>query len=178
MTFTARRAVAADQLPEVCADLVETEHARLVVMTGTDERRTGGGYGLYYTFALAAGGLVTVEAQIDPAHPVFPSVTRTVPAAHWYEREVKDMLGVEPLGHPDPRRLVLHDDWPRGQQQAHLDFVVTDIAAAHERVLALGGTALDPVEPPKPAPERGFRVYADPAGHPFCLCRPTKDAWG
>jgi len=69
-------------------------------------------------------------------------------------------------------------DWPRGQQQAHLDFVVTDIAAAHERVLALGGTALDPVEPPKPAPERGFRVYADPAGHPFCLCRPTKDAWG
>jgi len=30
MTFTARRAVAADQLPEVCADLVQTERARLV----------------------------------------------------------------------------------------------------------------------------------------------------
>ena len=69
-------------------------------------------------------------------------------------------------------------DWPRGHQQAHLDFVVVDIAAAHERVLALGGTALDPVEPPQPSPERGFRVYADPAGHPFCLCRPTEDAWG
>ncbi len=74
-------------------------------------------------------------------------------------------------GHTSP-------DWPRGQQQAHLDFVVVDIAAAHERVLALGGTALDPVEPPQPSPERGFRVYADPAGHPFCLCRPTEDAWG
>jgi hypothetical protein len=74
-------------------------------------------------------------------------------------------------GHESP-------DWPRGQQQAHLDFVVADIATAHERVLALGGTALDPVEPPQPSPERGFRVYADPAGHPFCLCRPTKDAWG
>ena len=69
-------------------------------------------------------------------------------------------------------------DWPRGQQQVHLDFVVADIAAAHERVLELGGTALDPVEPPRPSPQRGFRVYADPAGHPFCLCRPTKDAWG
>jgi predicted enzyme related to lactoylglutathione lyase len=69
-------------------------------------------------------------------------------------------------------------DWPRGQQQVHLDFVVADIAAAHERVLELGGTALDPVEPPQPSPQRGFRVYADPAGHPFCLCRPTKDAWG
>ena len=68
-------------------------------------------------------------------------------------------------------------DWPRGHQQAHIDFAVVDIAAAHERVLELGGTALDPVEPPRPAPERGFRVYADPAGHPFCLCRPTRDAW-
>jgi len=68
-------------------------------------------------------------------------------------------------------------DWPRGQQQAHLDFVVADIATAHERVLELGGTALDPVEAPRPKPERGFRVYADPAGHPFCLCRPSKDAW-
>jgi predicted enzyme related to lactoylglutathione lyase len=68
-------------------------------------------------------------------------------------------------------------DWPRGHQQAHIDFEVIDIAAAHERVLALGGTALDPVEPPEPGPKRGFRVYADPAGHPFCLCRPTQDAW-
>src|SRR5215468_11476628 len=67
-------------------------------------------------------------------------------------------------------------DWPRGQQQAHIDFAVADIASAHERVLALGGTPLDPVEPPAPAPTRGFRVYADPAGHPFCLCRPTPDA--
>ena len=73
-------------------------------------------------------------------------------------------------GHSSP-------DWPRGQQQAHIDFVVDDISAAHERVLALGGAALDPVEPPRPKPERGFRVYADPAGHPFCLCRPTKEAW-
>jgi predicted enzyme related to lactoylglutathione lyase len=69
-------------------------------------------------------------------------------------------------------------DWPRGQQQAHIDFEVEDIAAAHARVLELGGTALDPVEPPTSPPERGFRVYADPAGHPFCLCRPTEDAWG
>ena len=69
-------------------------------------------------------------------------------------------------------------DWPNGQQQAHLDLKVSDIAAAHRRVLELGGSALDPVEAPEPSPERGFRVYADPAGHPFCLCRPSPDAWG
>lgn len=69
-------------------------------------------------------------------------------------------------------------DWPRGHQQAHIDFYVVDVAGAHQRVLNLGGTALDPVEVPEGVPQRGFRVYADPAGHPFCLCRPTKDAWG
>jgi predicted enzyme related to lactoylglutathione lyase len=68
-------------------------------------------------------------------------------------------------------------DWPRGHQQAHIDFDVEDIVAAHERVLELGGEALDPAEPPVLPVQRGFRVYADPAGHPFCLCRPTPGSW-
>jgi catechol 2,3-dioxygenase-like lactoylglutathione lyase family enzyme len=78
------------------------------------------------------------------------------------------------------QRVVDHQppEWPSGRpQQAHIDLVVDDIVTAHERVLALGARALDPVTPPRLGHERGFRVYADPAGHPFCLCRPRKDAW-
>ena len=122
MILMTRRSVEADRLPEACGELVSTEGARLVVMTGTDERPQGRGFGLYYTFALPSGAMITVEAQVDPARPVFASVTRVVPAAHWYEREVKDMFGIEPNGHPDPRRLVLHDDWPRGQHPLRKDF--------------------------------------------------------
>jgi Ni,Fe-hydrogenase III large subunit/Ni,Fe-hydrogenase III component G len=114
--------VATDALPESCAALVRDRQARLVVMTGTDERERGRGYGLYYVFALPSGDLVSIEAQVDPARPEFPAVTRVVPAAHWYEREVKDLLGVEPRGHPDPRRLVLHDDWPHGLHPLRKDF--------------------------------------------------------
>ena len=44
----------------------------------------------------------------------------------------------------------------------HLDITVRDIAEAEAQVLALGATRLPGTEP-------GFRVYADPAGHPFCL---------
>lgn len=58
-------------------------------------------------------------------------------------------------------------DWPNGvpEQQIHLDLEVEDIAAAHEHVTALGARLL------RPAPEgSNFQVYADPAGHPFCLC--------
>ncbi|MFJ8862374.1 VOC family protein [Streptomyces sp. NPDC102451] len=61
-------------------------------------------------------------------------------------------------------------EWPRGDrnsQQAHLDFDVTDVERAQEEVLALGATPLDLDDR---GGERRFRVYADPAGHPFCLC--------
>jgi Ni,Fe-hydrogenase III large subunit len=37
-----------------------------------------------------------------------------VPAANWHEREMQDLFGIEPSGHPDPRTLVVHDGWPRG----------------------------------------------------------------
>ena len=49
---------------------------------------------------------------------------------------------------------------PAVPQQYHLDVMVEDVAAAAPRVLALGATKLD-----------GEDVYADPAGHPFCLIK-------
>ncbi|GAA1148928.1 VOC family protein [Streptomyces hebeiensis] len=61
-------------------------------------------------------------------------------------------------------------NWPdaaHDSQQLHLDLDVTDIEAAQEQVLALGATPLDLDDD---GGRRGFRVYADPAGHPFCLC--------
>ncbi len=62
--------------------------------------------------------------------------------------------------------------WPDGvPQQMHLDLTVTDMAAAHARAVQLGAVPLDPQRAPTGDESRGFRVYADPAGHPFCLCR-------
>ncbi|SCG42025.1 VOC family protein [Micromonospora humi] len=55
---------------------------------------------------------------------------------------------------------------PGRPQQFHLDFGVTDLDRAHERVLTLGATVLD-----DGADGRGWRIYADPEGHPFCLVR-------
>ena len=62
--------------------------------------------------------------------------------------------------------------WPDGPpQQLHLDLTVDDFVSAHQGALALGATALAPSGEPTPDQTSGFRVYADPAGHPFCLCR-------
>ena len=60
-------------------------------------------------------------------------------------------------------------DWSTGDppQQLHLDFLVDNLDRAEELVLALGGRLLDGSDKPI-----GYRVYADPVGHPFCLVTP------
>jgi catechol 2,3-dioxygenase-like lactoylglutathione lyase family enzyme len=60
-------------------------------------------------------------------------------------------------------------DWPDGTpQQIHLDLWVEEFAEAHATVTSLGARVLKPAEDGS-APD-AFQVYADPAGHPFCLC--------
>lgn len=56
--------------------------------------------------------------------------------------------------------------WPSNEraQMLHLDFDVDDIESEHTRMLSIGARLLD--DKPKE-----FWVYADPAGHPFCLVR-------
>ncbi|MFB7335452.1 VOC family protein [Streptomyces adustus] len=58
--------------------------------------------------------------------------------------------------------------WPSsdGSQQFHLDLTVDDLDTAEQEVLRLGARTLEVEDR-----SRSFRVYADPAGHPFCLCR-------
>ncbi|MBC9225673.1 VOC family protein [Aeromicrobium sp. 636] len=61
----------------------------------------------------------------------------------------------EPPAWPDPASSI----------QAHLHVRVDDLDAAEARVLELGATRFAH----QPNPD-GSRVFADPAGHPFCLC--------
>lgn len=96
-------------------------------------------------------------------------------------------LEVEPLGDFPPEKVtwieLLNGDhptlafqkiegylaptWPEGPlpQQAHIDFVVADLDAGEEHVLAIGATKAEH------QPGETFRVYLDPVGHPFCLVR-------
>ncbi|MFE3113103.1 VOC family protein [Kitasatospora indigofera] len=53
---------------------------------------------------------------------------------------------------------------PGHPPQMHVDVLVADLDVAQEAVLALGATLLEGSDKPI-----GYRVYADPAGHPFCL---------
>lgn len=61
--------------------------------------------------------------------------------------------------------------WPGQEhpQQLHLDCWVDDLNAAEAAALDLG--AIKPEHQPDGADSTNFRVFLDPAGHPFCLCQ-------
>ncbi len=65
-------------------------------------------------------------------------------------------------------------DWPDGSpQQIHLDLWVDDFEEAHAKIMALGARVLQEAHG-SDGPD-DFQVYADPAGHPFCLCWIKRD---
>ena len=65
----------------------------------------------------------------------------------------------------------LKPTWPEGPvpQQAHLDFDVSDLDVAEQLILKIG--AVKSSIQPSSNPDDNFRVYFDPAGHPFCLVK-------
>jgi len=91
----------------------------LATVVATDETATpDGDLKVRYVFEPTAPGgpdrFVTLLVSVDAARPEVPSLTTAVPAANWHEREIRDLFGIIPTGHPDPRPLVVHDGWPQG----------------------------------------------------------------
>ncbi|MBP8258805.1 MAG: NADH-quinone oxidoreductase subunit C [Verrucomicrobia bacterium] len=96
-----------------CAHLHRRWNVRLIAVFADDFRNEGGVFHLYYALAAdAAHGFVFLRAPVSPDTPQFTSLANAIPALNWQEREVQDMFGLKLVGHPNPRRCALHDDWP------------------------------------------------------------------
>ncbi|MDH4279813.1 MAG: VOC family protein [Acidimicrobiia bacterium] len=81
----------------------------------------------------------------------------------WVRLQIPDCADIafqRDPGHRPPQ-------WPDGApQQAHLDFDVADLEEGERLVLDLGATK----SAVQPSPDE-WRVFLDPAGHPFCLVK-------
>ena len=105
-------AVSRQNARETGRRLVEDLGARFATATGTD---IGEELEVIYHFEYDAVGLViNMRVRAPKGDPVMPSLTPVVPPADWIEREINDLVGIVFEGHPDPRRLILADDWPQG----------------------------------------------------------------
>jgi Ni,Fe-hydrogenase III large subunit len=78
-----------------------------------DARVSDGVFFVYYLCALdSIHGFVFVRVPVAANNPELPSLTNAFHGANWQEREIQDLFGIKLVGHPNPRRCALHDDWP------------------------------------------------------------------
>jgi Ni,Fe-hydrogenase III large subunit/Ni,Fe-hydrogenase III component G len=96
----------------------------LHAMFANDERQISNNYVIYCLFDAADGpGFLLIKVPLSADEPLeYPSLTPYLPSAAWYEREINDLFGIVPIGHPDLRPLVLHENWPVGVYPLRKDF--------------------------------------------------------
>lgn len=103
--------------------LIHDLQARFLISVGTDKRSISGDFAVLHLFSLDQDHLyVLLEAPVSESDLRIDSITQVIPGADWAEREFRDAVGVHPEGHPDPRRLLLADDWPEGVYPLRRDF--------------------------------------------------------
>jgi Ni,Fe-hydrogenase III component G len=65
-------------------------------------------------YIFTGGPVVILQVRVNREHPEVPSLSNAIPGAMVYEREIYDLFGINPVGHPDLRRQAVPEDWPAG----------------------------------------------------------------
>ena len=87
--------------------------ARLVTVFAEDRCSTEGVFFNYYVFEQRGSSeYLIVRAPVGADSLEFPSLSADLPSVNWQEREIQDWFGLRAVGHPNPRRVALHDNWP------------------------------------------------------------------
>ena len=92
--------------------MLDEYSARLQIATGVDTRD---GVEVMYHWALDKDDcVITFRTLLDHDKLELNSIAPICPAAEWIEREIWELLGINFIGHPDMRHLLLAEDWPDG----------------------------------------------------------------
>ena len=109
-------------IKEVCRHLFSELNGRYITSIGADDRPFSGNFLVAHDFALDRDRLLcSVLAYLPADAPKVDSISEVVPAASWAEREMRDLVGIEPIGHRYLKRLVLPDGWPDGMHPLRKD---------------------------------------------------------
>ncbi len=91
---------------------------------------------IYQLSSLARNLTLQLRVPLIGDQPVIPTATRVYEVANWRERELLDMFGITPEGHPDPRRILmpegteghpLRKDFPLGYEEPQFTFNFEEI---------------------------------------------------
>ena len=98
------------ELPEQAATLLDAGF-RVALVAGHDD---GARLRAIYLFTAPSDQRVELSVPLDRDKPAVPSLAGLSFPAGRFEREMRDLFGIVPTGHPLPRRLVRHFHWPQG----------------------------------------------------------------
>lgn len=91
---------------------------------------------IYQLTSLARNLSLQLRVPLEDGHPHIPTATGIYEIANWRERELLDMFGIIPEGHPDPRRILmpegtdghpLRKDYPLGYEEPQFTFNFDEI---------------------------------------------------
>jgi len=101
-------------LKETVQVLFKEFNLRFVTASGCD---TPKGLEILYHFSFdKTGEIISIRVLIEnKKKPEIDSLATLFPAAEWIEREMWEMLGINFLGHPNLKRLLLSEEWPEGK---------------------------------------------------------------
>jgi len=96
----------------LCRDDERLAFDLLVDLTATDPAADGEELWVgYQLLSVARRHRLAIKVALPKAEPRIGSATAVHRAAQWLERECAEMFGITFLNHPDPRNILLPDDW-------------------------------------------------------------------
>ncbi|MEN2986471.1 MAG: NADH-quinone oxidoreductase subunit C [Thermodesulfovibrionaceae bacterium] len=148
--------------------LLILQNIRFVHLTAIDFSDKKNKIELNYFFLLLKDKVnIVLKVYVDSLNPTISSISDIIPAAIWAERECNDLFGIKFEGHPDPRRLVLSDDWPEGMYPLRKDFKYNQKPPQEKKPFLLKkpkeGTTVIPIGPFYPSLEEPayFRLIVE-----------------
>lgn len=93
------------------AKAMKKVHALLVAEWAADETPLGRGFGIYACYRWGPEYLI-IKTEAPLEEPIFPTLTEKFLPAYRFERQIKSLMGIIPVGHPDTRPWIKFEDWP------------------------------------------------------------------
>jgi Ni,Fe-hydrogenase III component G len=113
--------VSREEIAQAAQFLFREVGCRFSIATGIDTRD---GFEILYHFSHDATGVIyTLKTLVPKDDLKIDSITPVVPAANWIEREMRELLGIEFTGHPNPKPLLTSDvEWEPGTYPLRRDY--------------------------------------------------------
>ena len=118
-------------IKEVAKYLFDDLAARFNIASGIDTRFN---IEILYHFTIERLNLlISFRVKLDRDKPKIDSIAPIIKGAEWIEREMHELIGIDFIGHPNLKRLLLPDEWPEGVYPLRTDYKEWDKDAIRDR---------------------------------------------